>query len=414
LDPSSVSTLRSSNGLVNRPDALRPDVVETPHAVELRGVSKRYGRDVHALQDIHLHVRPGEFVTLLGPSGSGKTTLLMVIAGFENPTQGQVFARGNDITNVSPQRRNFGIVFQSYALFPHMNVRQNIAYPLAARGLRTKRINELVEEALALVGLEGLGQRRPGQISGGQQQRVALARALVYKPQVLLLDEPLGALDRAMRERMQVELSRLHRVVGVTFVYVTHDQDEALRMSDRVVILSGGHIEQIGSPEEVYSRPATRFVAGFVGSANVLPGRALSCQGSTARVQLDDGDVVEVGRSANVSAGMNVSIVVRPEKTRLSPIDAPLEGGELNLAGRVELETFGGSAWRYEIATANDSWQAVAGQRLELRVGSSVLVRWRPSDAWAVSASGTGSQASLPVEPAGQEAAKPQKGVVTT
>lgn len=359
---------------------------EMPPAILLRGVSKEYGSEVRALDRIDLSVRAGEFVTLLGPSGSGKTTLLMIMAGFENPTEGQVFAAGKDITNLPPQRRNFGIVFQSYALFPHMTVTANIAYPLATRGIGRPRRDELVQDALALVGLEGLGHRRPSQLSGGQQQRVALARALVYRPQVLLLDEPLGALDRAMRERMQAELKRLHRIVGVTFVYVTHDQDEALRMSDRVVVISEGRIEQIGSPEDVYTRPASRFVAGFVGNTNLLSGRAISCSANSARVRLADGTDAEVGCAANVESGANVFVAVRPEKVAVTVPGAPLEGGELKVAGRLELETFGGTAWRYDIATSNGLWQVALGQRLDVRVGDIVDVRWRPSEAWTVPA----------------------------
>jgi putative spermidine/putrescine transport system ATP-binding protein len=357
---------------------------ESSPAIALRGVCKEYGREVRALDDVNLSVHAGEFVTLLGPSGSGKTTLLMILAGFESPSRGQVFAGAQDITNLPPQRRNFGIVFQSYALFPHMSVQSNVAYPLAARGIRGGRRAELVRDALALVGLEGLGHRRPSQLSGGQQQRVALARALVYRPRVLLLDEPLGALDRAMRERMQAELKRLHRKVGVTFVYVTHDQDEALRMSDRVVVISEGRIEQVGSPEDVYLRPATRFVAGFVGSTNLLPGQAVTCSGSSARIKLDDGVITEVGSAANVVSGGGVFVVVRPDKIAVSLPGAPYRGGELNVVGRLEQETFGGTVWLYEIATSIGVWHVALAKRLEAQVGDAVDVRWRPNEAWAV------------------------------
>ncbi|TGB07089.1 ABC transporter ATP-binding protein [Streptomyces sp. MZ04] len=241
------------------------------HAIGLRGLRKTYG-DVDAVDGIDLDIGHGEFFSLLGPSGSGKTTVLRLIAGFETPTAGSVALAGRDVTRSAPFERDVTTVFQDYALFPHMTVEQNVAYGLKVRGASRSRQAARAREALEGVRLEGLGRRRPGQLSGGQRQRVALARALAVRPRVLLLDEPLGALDRRLREQMQGELTQLQREVGITFVLVTHDQQEALTMSDRIAVLNAGRIEQTGTPAEIYERPATSFVAGFVGTSNVLTG----------------------------------------------------------------------------------------------------------------------------------------------
>ena len=239
-------------------------------AVELQGVAKSFG-DVVALQPTDLTIAEGEFFSVLGPSGSGKTTVLRLIAGFETPDQGTVRLGGVDVTAAAPFERDVNTVFQDYALFPHMSVRENIEYGPKVKGVARDARAARAEEMLDVVRLAGLGDRRPGQLSGGQRQRVALARALINEPKVLLLDEPLGALDLKLREEMQVELKTIQRRVGITFVYVTHDQGEALSMSDRVAVFSAGRLEQIGSPEDVYERPASEFVAGFVGTNNVLP-----------------------------------------------------------------------------------------------------------------------------------------------
>ncbi|MEV0318449.1 ABC transporter ATP-binding protein [Streptomyces sp. NPDC050658] len=243
------------------------------HAIGLRGLRKTYG-DVDAVAGIDLDIGHGEFFSLLGPSGSGKTTVLRLIAGFDTPTAGSVWLAGRDVTRSAPFERDVTTVFQDYALFPHMTVEQNVGYGLRVRGASRSEQTARAREALAGVRLEGLGKRRPAQLSGGQRQRVALARALAVRPRVLLLDEPLGALDRGLREQMQGELAQLQREVGITFVLVTHDQQEALTMSDRIAVLNAGRIEQVGTPAEIYERPATPFVAGFVGTSNVLTGAA--------------------------------------------------------------------------------------------------------------------------------------------
>ena len=350
-------------------------------ALAVRGVHKTYGASLHALRGIDLDVAEGEFVTLLGPSGSGKTTLLMVIAGFESPTRGEVFAQGRDITRVVPERRNFGVVFQSYALFPHMSAAANVGYPLAARGTGGERRRRKVDEALAMVGLEGLGDRRPSQLSGGQQQRVALARALIYEPTLLLLDEPLGALDRVLRERMQIELRNLHRKVGITFLYVTHDQDEALTMSDRVAVMRDGRIEQVSTPEEIYGRPATEFVASFVGVANLIRGRTVSASEGLVGVELHGGARVHARDPQRDRGIPEVTVVVRPERAELEPLDASSRSAE-GLSGEVVNEVFGGNMWRYRIATTAGELQAHRTRRAPARPGDAVHVSWDPMDAW--------------------------------
>src|SRR4051794_24158592 len=259
--------------------------------IRLAGVRKRFG-DVAAVDGVDIEIRRGEFFTLLGPSGSGKTTCLRMIAGFERPDEGSIQLAGDDVSGLPPAERDVNTVFQDYALFPHMTVGENVAYGLkvkkVAKGERSKR----VEEALAMVRLEGYGERRPSQLSGGQRQRVALARPLVNRPRVLLLDEPLGALDLKLRQQLQVELKRIQQEVGITFVYVTHDQDEALTMSDRIAVMDAGKVLQVGSPRDVYEEPDSRFVAGFVGVSNVLELPVDTANDGVLTLRLGDGDSV--------------------------------------------------------------------------------------------------------------------------
>ncbi|MDE2456191.1 MAG: ATP-binding cassette domain-containing protein, partial [Burkholderiales bacterium] len=241
--------------------------------VRFRGVQKTYDGVALVVRGLDLEIRRGEFLTLLGPSGSGKTTTLMMLAGFESPTAGDIELAGKPITRTPPHKRHFGMVFQNYALFPHMTVGQNVAYPLTVRGVSRADQAKRVARALAMVQLDGKAERMPAQLSGGQQQRVALARALVFEPQLVLMDEPLGALDKNLREQMKMEIKRLHRELETTIIYVTHDQEEALVMSDRVALMNHGRIEQIGAPVDLYERPANRFVAEFIGQSNILAGR---------------------------------------------------------------------------------------------------------------------------------------------
>lgn len=311
-------------------------VVSEPNAVTLEGVTKRFG-DVVAVDAIDLAIRAGEFFTLLGPSGSGKTTTLRMVAGFDAPSAGRVLLHGEDVTELPPFARDANTVFQDYALFPHMTVRENVAYGLKVRGAGRAERATAADEALALVRLEGYGDRRPSQLSGGQRQRVALARALVLRPSVLLLDEPLGALDQQLREEMQLELKALQRDVGITFVLVTHDQGEALAMSDRVAIFDRGRIAQIGAPREIYDAPATRFVADFVGAANVLEGalaerllgRTGTCSVRAEHIALGgDGDVRLEGAVREVAfMGATTRVLVDVDGTTLM-VDRPSADGE--------------------------------------------------------------------------------------
>ncbi|MGI4767657.1 MAG: ABC transporter ATP-binding protein [Janthinobacterium lividum] len=292
-------------------------------AVRLDGVSKQFGAAT-ALEDTWLEVMQGEFLTLLGPSGCGKTTLLNMMAGFLEPDTGEIFIGGDLVTATPPYEREVGIVFQNYALFPHMDVARNVGYGLRMRGVPKREIDERVNEALDLVRLQGFADRRPKQLSGGQQQRVALARALVIRPKVLLLDEPFSALDKNLRGSMQVELKEIQRRLGVTTVFVTHDQGEALSMSDRIVVMSAGRIRQIGTPDAIYRRPQDRFVAGFVGDVNVLPGRLEHRSGERATVLIEGlRREVEAAGLDERAAGGAVDLFVRPDHLALRPAGEP-------------------------------------------------------------------------------------------
>jgi putative spermidine/putrescine transport system ATP-binding protein len=295
-------------------------------AVRLEGVSKRFG-DVEAVAGIDLDVADGEFFSMLGPSGSGKTTTLRMIAGFELPTAGRILLQGQDVSRLAPFERDVNTVFQDYALFPHMNVGDNVAYGLMVKKVPRTDRGERVAAALRMVRLQGYEARRPSQLSGGQRQRVALARSLVNRPRVLLLDEPLGALDLKLREDMQIELKAIQLEVGITFIYVTHDQQEALTMSDRLAVFNRGRIEQVGTPADVYERPATAFVAGFVGTSNLLTGDA-----------------------ARTIVGQDGTYTVRPEKIRMAEPDAAVTADESSATGRIRSVVYLGPDTRYIVA----------------------------------------------------------------
>jgi putative spermidine/putrescine transport system ATP-binding protein len=306
-------------------DAASPDAPQAGPAVSLRGVTKTFG-DVVAVAGVDLDIAEGEFFSMLGPSGSGKTTMLRMIAGFELPTGGTVLLKGRDVTRLPPFDRDVNTVFQDYALFPHMSVAQNIAYGLRVRRVPKPERTRRVDEALASVRLEEFGARRPHQLSGGQRQRVALARALVNRPAVLLLDEPLGALDLKLREEMQVELKAIQQQVGITFIFVTHDQQEALTMSDRIAVFADGRIEQVGTAADVYEHPATEFVAGFVGTSNLLRGDA-----------------------ALKVLGLQGVFSVRPEKIRIASLDDAIVEGEHCADGNVAEVVYVGDATRFVV-----------------------------------------------------------------
>jgi len=343
--------------------------------VVLRGLEKRYGA-TRALDGVSLDVAPGEFFTLLGPSGCGKTTTLRAVAGFVAPDAGDVLIRGTRVNQVPPHRRHVGLVFQSYALFPHRTVKQNVAFGLRMQRTPRAEINHLVSEALALVQLPEHGARYPRELSGGEQQRVALARALVTRPAVLLLDEPLGALDKKLRDHMKIELKRLQRDVGVTTIYVTHDQEEALTMSDRVAVMRAGRVEQVGAPREIYETPGTVFVAGFIGNTNLLAGRsrggaAVECAGVTIGVA-----------GGAPSAGAPVTVAVRPERIRLD------DAGRLDneVAATVAHVVYQGETVRYLLAADGGlELQAVELGRVRFPAGSRVRASWAAADAHVLS-----------------------------
>jgi spermidine/putrescine ABC transporter ATP-binding subunit len=341
--------------------------------IELRGVSKRYGSNV-ALRSLDLEIRDGEFFCLLGPSGCGKTTTLNLIGGFVAPTEGTIWLRGRRIDTLPPHKRPVNTVFQSYALFPHMSVRDNVAFGLKMDRVKRQETRARVNEALALVGLEEYGDRTPAQLSGGQQQRVAVARALVKRPAVLLLDEPLGALDLKLRQRLQVELSQIHREVGTTFVYVTHDQEEAMSMADRIAVMNLGVIEQLGTPFEIYRRPTSRFVADFIGDANFLD---VTVDGDVA--VLADGTRVPCQRGSTSGAA---TLMIRPESLRLGD-GGP---GAAALRGRAVQSSFLGTRVRVAVETPSCSaplMVAVHGEDPSSvpAEDSDVTVSWSPEDA---------------------------------
>lgn len=281
--------------------------------VSFTGVQKTYDGEQLVVRELNLDIQRGEFLSLLGPSGSGKTTTLMMLAGFESPTAGDILLNGKQITGTPPHKRNFGMVFQNYALFPHLTIGQNVAYPLTVRKVSKADQESRVKRALDMVRLTGMTDRLPGQLSGGQQQRVALARALVFEPQLVLMDEPLGALDKQLREHMQLELKELHRQLGVTFVYVTHDQGEALTMSDRVAVFNEGVIQQLASVEALYETPSNRFVASFVGDSTVLKG-SLKTIGQDSFIELPGGQQLAGHNVNGVAAGSAVEAFIRPER----------------------------------------------------------------------------------------------------
>lgn len=285
--------------------------------VKLVDISKSFG-GVLAVDNFSLTIEASEFLTLLGPSGSGKTTTLMLIAGFEIPTSGDVLVDGRLVTNMPPYWRDLGIVFQNYALFPHMTVYENLAFPLTTRKVKRTEIDSRVREALNLVRLPGLESRLPNQLSGGQQQRVALARAIVYNPSVLLMDEPLGALDKKLREQMQLEIKHIQRELHITVIYVTHDQEEALTMSDRIVVMNQGKIVQVGLPEEIYERPVDRFVADFIGESNFLEARILSCDQHSIKAETDGGVILFLPTNYSISIEKRVVVAVRPERIAIA------------------------------------------------------------------------------------------------
>jgi spermidine/putrescine transport system ATP-binding protein len=371
-------------------EATKPS--DTVPAIELRGIAKHFQSRrgvVAAVERVDLVIGEGEFFSLLGPSGCGKTTTLRMIGGFEEPTEGRILLYGDDVVGVAPNHRDVNMVFQSYALFPHMNVFENVAFGLKRRSVDRDETNRRVNEMLDLVQLDGKSDRMPRELSGGQQQRVALARALVNRPRALLLDEPLAALDLKLRQTMQLELKRIQREVGITFVFVTHDQNEALTMSDRLVVMNAGRVEQLGSPREVYERPRTRFVAGFIGTSNLMTGTVTRMDGSTAVLESgpDESIVVPDAASVGATVGRPLDLTVRPEKIVLSQ-NRPAPG-MCALRCRVNEVVYLGTSTQYDVVTPDGATLTVfvqnASDAEDVAVrGDSVWLAWRPEHSLAL------------------------------
>jgi spermidine/putrescine transport system ATP-binding protein len=357
--------------------------------VRLDRVTKRFG-DMTAVDDLVLDIGRGEFFSMLGPSGCGKTTTLRMIGGFEEPTAGVIYLGGSDVTGQPPYRREINTVFQSYALFPHLSVGDNVAFGLQRRKVSKSDVETRVKEALQLVDLPGFDKRKPGQLSGGQQQRVALARALVNRPKVLLLDEPLGALDLKLRKQMQLELKRIQSEVGITFVYVTHDQEEAMTMSDHLAVMRHGRIEQIGSPEEVYERPATEFVAGFLGASNLLDGAVVERAGDTTRIRVQDGSIVALRTPSSMVDDRTLRVGVRPEKIRLQPGSDPVPDGWNGVRGTALISTFIGVSHQYAVEVPGGTMTVYTqnlGHEWVPKPGEAVTLTWRPEHTFTVTPS---------------------------
>jgi len=350
-------------------------------------VTKRFG-DVTAVDDLSLEIERGAFFSLLGPSGCGKTTSLRMIGGFEEPTLGTVYLGGTDVTDLPPYRRNVNTVFQSYALFPHLDVFENVAFGLRRKKVAGGDVKRRVHDILTLVDLPGFASRRPSQLSGGQQQRVALARALVNHPQVLLLDEPLGALDLKLRKQMQLELKRIQSEVGITFIYVTHDQEEAMTMSDRLAVMRHGRIEQIGGPEDVYEHPATEFVAGFLGASNLLDGEVADRRPPLARIRVSGGSDVAVPAEQLNGATGAIRVGVRPEKISLQRDDGVPPDGWNAVSGILRMSTYVGVSYQYTVDGPSGRTLTVYAQNLGSEPppspGEPVRLVWRPEHTFVV------------------------------
>ncbi len=352
------------------------------NSVELTGVTKRFG-EVLAVDDLHLQIADGEFFSLLGPSGCGKTTTLRMIAGFEFPTSGSLTIHGREMALNPPNERPVNTVFQSYALFPHMTIEENVGFGLKMKKMASADIAQRVKRTLDMVQLSHRASASPSQLSGGQQQRVALARALVNEPEVLLLDEPLGALDLKLRQAMQLELKDLQQRVGITFIYVTHDQDEALTMSDRIGVMSDGKLLQVGDPQDIYEHPRSRFVADFIGEINLMPAIAVD----RTSVRLLDGQVLMAPHDAQPD--QSVTVAIRPERFTLLPPDDEIPSGRSSIAGKVVRRIYHGDVFLYDIDTAEGLLEVKEENRPSVEifdVDASVVVTWSPSAATVIEA----------------------------
>jgi len=352
--------------------------------VKFDKVDKSYDGKVLVVKDLNLDIAEGEFITMLGPSGSGKTTCLMMLAGFETPTNGEIYLDGNPISNIPPHKRGIGMVFQNYALFPHMTVYENLAFPLRVRKFLKDETDKKVEKALSMVSLSGFGSRMPAQLSGGQQQRVAVARALVFDPAVVLMDEPLGALDKNLRESMQYEIKHIHESIGVTVVYVTHDQSEALTMSNRIAVFNDGKVQQLSSPDKLYEEPVNSFVAEFIGENNTFQGEVEDISNDRCKIKLDLGGEIFANPIRVKSKGEKSIVSLRPERAIIDPeekMDNKFKGKieEVIYHGdhtRVRLDLLGNKEFILKVPNSS--------ARMDIKLGNEINIGWNSFDARAL------------------------------
>ena len=347
-------------------------------------VDKSYDGKVLVVKDLNLDIAEGEFITMLGPSGSGKTTCLMMLAGFETPTNGEIYLDSNPISNIPPHKRGIGMVFQNYALFPHMTVYENLAFPLRVRKVSKDDIDKKVDKALSMVSLTGFENRMPGQLSGGQQQRVAVARALVFDPAVVLMDEPLGALDKNLRESMQYEIKHIHESIGVTVVYVTHDQGEALTMSNRIAVFNDGKVQQLSSPDKLYEEPVNSFVAEFIGENNTFGGQVTNFSKEKCKVKLDDGSEIFANPITVKSNGDKTTVSLRPERALINTKDKM----DNNFKGKIEEVIYHGDHTRVRLNLLGNKEFILkvpnSSANMDIKLGNQINVSWNSHDARAL------------------------------
>ena len=352
--------------------------------VKFDKVDKSYDGKTLVVKDLNLDIAEGEFITMLGPSGSGKTTCLMMLAGFETPTNGEIYLDGNPISNIPPHKRGIGMVFQNYALFPHMTVYENLAFPLKVRKIQKDEIDKKVDKALSMVSLSGFENRMPAQLSGGQQQRVAVARALVFDPAVVLMDEPLGALDKNLRESMQYEIKHIHENIGVTVVYVTHDQGEALTMSNRIAVFNDGKVQQLSSPDQLYESPVNSFVAKFIGENNTFSGEVSEISKDKCKIKLNNGGEIFANPISVKSKGEKTMVSLRPERALISP-DSKMDN---NHKGKIEEVIYHGDHTRVRLNLLGNKEFILkvpnSSANLDIKLGNEINIGWNSSDARAL------------------------------